>query len=70
MRREHFVAGRSIKRLVRETVLSKNTIRGALRSDTPPRYQRPSRPGLLEPFKPEIHRLLKDDPKFTGVVCV
>ena len=67
LRREHFVAGKSIKRLVRETGLSKNTIRRALRSETPPSYQRASRAGILEAFKPEIHRLLREDPKLTGV---
>jgi transposase len=67
LRREHFVAGKSIKRLVRETGLSKNTIRRALRSETPPRYERSSAPGVLEAFKPEIHRLLKADPKLPGV---
>jgi transposase len=67
LRREHFVAGKSIKRLVRETGLSKNTIRRALRSETPPRYQRASRAGVLEAFKPEIHRLLADDPRLPGV---
>lgn len=67
LRREHFVAGKSIKRLVRETGLSKNTIRRALRSESPPRYERASGPGVLEAFKPEIHRLLKDDPKLPGV---
>lgn len=67
LRREHFVAGKSIRRLVRETGLSKNTVRRALRSETPPRYQRAPRQGVLEPFKPEIHRLLADDPKLPGV---
>jgi transposase len=67
LRREHFVAGKTIKRLVRETGLSKNTIRRALRSETPPRYERASRAGVLEEFKPEIHRLLAEDPKLPGV---
>ena len=67
LRREHFVAGKSIKRLVREMGLSKNTIRRALRSETPPSYRRASQAGILEEFKPEIHRLLRDDPKLTGV---
>jgi transposase len=67
LRREHFVAGKSIKRLVRETGLSKNTIRRALRSETPPRYQRAPRAGVLEEFKPEIHRLLAEDPSLPGV---
>jgi transposase len=67
LRREHFVAGKSIKRLVRETGLSKNTIRRALRSETPPSYQRTPRVRVLEPFKDEIHRLLTEDPKLPGV---
>ena len=67
LRREHFVAGKSIKRLVRETGLSKNTIRRALRSEGPPSYQRAPKTRILEPFKPEIHRLLAEDPKLPGV---
>jgi transposase len=67
LRREHFVAGKSIKRLVRETGLSKNTIRRALRSEQPPRYQRAPRARVLEECKPEIHRLLTGDPRLPGV---
>lgn len=67
LRREHFVGGKSIKQLARSTGLSRNTIRRALRSEVPPGYRRAPRAGVLEPFKPEIHRLLKDDPKLPGV---
>jgi transposase len=67
LRREHFVGGKSIKELARATGLSRNTIRRALRTDTPPAYRRPLKAGVLEPFKPEIHRLLIDDPKLPGV---
>ena len=67
LRREHFVGGKSIKRLVCETGLSKNTVRRALGSEVPPSYQRPARAGVMEPFKDEIHRLLRDDPKLPGV---
>lgn len=67
LRREHFVAGKSIKELARTTGLSRNTIRRALRSDGPPGYRRTSQPSVLEPFKPEIHRLLKADPDLPGV---
>ena len=67
LRREHFVAGKSIKALARTTGLSRNTIRRALRSETPPGYRRAPKAGVLDPFKAEIHRLLKDDPKLTGV---
>ena len=44
LRREHFVAGTSIKELARSTGLSHNTIRRALRSETPPSYQQTPRP--------------------------
>jgi transposase len=67
LRREHFVAGKSIKELVRETGLSRNTIRKALRSDRPPVYERATAPRVLDAFKSEIHRLLAQDPKLPGV---
>jgi transposase len=67
LRREHFVAGKSIKELARSTGLSRNTIRRALRSERPPSYVRAPRASVLEPFKAEIHRLLKSDPKLSGV---
>jgi transposase len=67
LRREHFVGGKSIKALARSTGLSRNTIRRALRSDRPPSYERAPRSSVLEPFEPEIHRLLKADPKLPGV---
>ena len=67
LRREHFVRGVSIKELARRTGLSRNTIRKALRSDAPPAYRREPAGSMLDPFKDEIHRLLRDDPKLTGV---
>ncbi len=66
LRREHFVKGVGVKELVRRTGLDRNTIRRALRSDEPPGYRRPPRPSKLDPFKDEIHRLLKEDPKLPG----
>ena len=59
LRREHFVRGVSIKELARRTGLSRNTIGLALRSESPPRYERPVRPSKLDPFKEEIHELLR-----------
>jgi transposase len=67
LRREHFVRGVGIKELVRRTGLSRNTVRAALRSDEPPVFRCPERPSKLDPFKDEIHRLLKDDPMLSGV---
>lgn len=67
LRREHFVRQVPIKELARRYGIDRNTVRRALRSDRPPRYCRPSRPSKLEPFKDEIHELLRRDPKLTGV---
>jgi transposase len=67
LRREHFVRRVSIKELVRRTGLSRNTVRLALRSESPPRYERTPAPSKLDPFKEEIHELLRRDPKLPGV---
>ena len=67
LRREHFVGGKSIKELARSTGLSRNTIRRALRSESPPGYKRAPKTSVLDPFKDEVHRLLKADPKLPGV---
>jgi transposase len=67
LRREHFVRGVSIKKLVRRTGLSRNTIRKALRSDEPPAYRREPAGSMLDPFRDEIHGLLKDDSTLPGV---
>jgi transposase len=66
LRREHYVRGVSIKELARRTGMSRNTVRSALRSATAPRYSRPAAGSKLDPFKDEIHRLLKADPRMPG----
>ena len=67
LRREHFVRGVSIKELMRRAGLARNTIRTALRSEAPPGLRCPERPSKLDPFKEEIHELLRGDPKLPGV---
>jgi transposase len=67
LRREHFVRQVPIKELARCYGIDRNTVRRALRSDRPPGYERPQRPSKLDPFKDEIHRLLRRDAKLTGV---
>jgi transposase len=66
LRREHFVRGVSIKALARRTGLSRNTIRSALRSPEPPRYARAPAGSKLDPFKDEIHGLLRQEPELPG----
>src|SRR5205823_9060557 len=60
IRRMHFVAGLSIKEIARRTGRDRSTIRRALRSQEPPRYRRAERPSKLDPFREEIHRLLRE----------
>ncbi len=67
LRREHFVRGVSIKELARRTGLARNTVRTALRAEAPPGFRLPDRPSKLDPFKDEIHDLLRRDPKLSGV---
>jgi transposase len=66
IRRMYFVGRLSIKEIVRRSGHSRNTIRRALRSGEPPRYRRPPRPSKLDPFREEIHRLLRSDARLPG----
>lgn len=63
IRRMKFVEGRSIREIHRLTGYHRDTIRSALESDEPPRYERQPRPSKLDPFKGEIHAQLRDDPR-------
>lgn len=67
LRREHFVRGVVIKELARRYGVDRNTVRRALRSDEPPPYHRPAAGSKLDPFKEEIHELLRGDPGLSGV---
>jgi transposase len=67
LRREHFVRGVGIKELARRYGIDRNTVRRAVRSQAPPRYQRAPAASKLDPFKEEIHELLRQDPRMPGV---
>lgn len=66
IRRMHFIGGVSIKEIARRTGRDRNTVRAALRATEAPRYSRAPGPSKLDPFRDEIHRLLKVDPKLPG----
>jgi len=67
LRRLHFVAGVSIRELQRRTGLGRNTVRRALRAERPPGYVRRVGASKLDPFKDEIQRLLREDPRLPGI---
>ena len=63
IRREHFVQGKSIRRVARESGCSRTTVRKALRDSGVPVYRRtaPKRYPALEPVIPLIDNWLKED---------
>jgi transposase len=66
IRRLYFVKRLSIKEIARRTGRDRNTVRKALRSSEAPRYRRPPRPSKLDPFRDEVHRLLREEPRLPG----
>lgn len=63
IRRMNRVERLSIREIHRRTGLHRETIRRALSDDRPPRYRRKGAPSMLDPFKDEIERLLRSDPR-------
>lgn len=66
LRRDYLVHKIPIKELARRTGLSRNTVRNAVRSSEPPRYERTPQGSKLDPFKEEIKRLLREEPTLPG----
>jgi transposase len=67
IRRLHFIEKVPIREISRRLGVHRDTVRRAVRSADPPRYTRTVVPSILDPFKDEIHRLLKDDPRLPVV---
>ena len=63
IRRAHFIEGVGIRALARRTGLERQTVRRALRSDAPPRYERGPVASKLDAHKEEIHWLLRAEPR-------
>jgi transposase len=68
IRRMREVQGFSIREIARRTGHDRNTVRRALRRQGPPVYCRPPRPSLLDPHKPRILELLREDPGIPSCV--
>ena len=68
IRRLGLSEGVSIKEIVRRTGIARNTVRSALRSAEPPGYARPAKGSAVDPFEPEIRRLLITDPCIPATV--
>lgn len=68
IRELHFAEKMGKKAIARELGISKNTVKKAIASTGPPRYARPTRPSAVDPFVPEIHKLLKTTPTMAATV--
>ena len=68
IRRLHRAEGVAIKEIVRRLGISRNTVRKALASDEPPKYQRKSKGSIVDPFVPQIRQLLADSPRMPATV--
>ena len=58
IRRLHRAEGLPIKQIARIRNVSRNTVRAALRSDGPPRYERAPKGSVADGFEPRIRELL------------
>ena len=68
IRRLHRAEAVSIKEISRRLKLSRNTVRAALRSASPPRYERRHKPSAVDSVEPQIRQLLQDHPRMPSTV--
>jgi transposase len=68
VRRLHRAEEMPIKTIARVMGISRNTVRAALRSDGPPRYQRGLRGSVVDEVEPRIRELLQAWPTMPATV--
>ena len=67
IRQLHHVMGLSQRAIARRLGVHRKTVWRAIHAREVPRYRRPPRPSLLDPYKPLIERLLWEEPKLSAV---
>jgi transposase len=68
IRRLHRAESMGVKAIARRMGLARNTVRVAVRSDTPPRYERTLQGSIVDAVEPEIRMLLRDTPDMPATV--
>lgn len=68
IRRLHRAEGVPIKEVARRLGVARNTVRAALASDGPPRYERAPRGSVVESYEPRIRGLLMEYPSMPATV--
>ncbi len=70
IRRLHRAEGMAIRAIARRMKVSKNTVKRALASHEPPRYQRRSRGSAVDELEPQIRALLAEFPEMPTTVIM
>lgn len=68
IRRLNKAEGMGIKAIARHLAVARNTVRDALRSDQPPRYERAPRGSVVDAVEAEIKELLREFPTMPATV--
>ena len=68
IRRLHRAEGVPIKEIARRLGVARNTVRAALSSDRPPKYERAPRGSVADAYEPQIRGLLKEWPRMPAPV--
>ena len=68
IRRLHRAEGVPIKEIVRRLGVARNTVRAALASDRPPKYERAPRGSVADAFEPQVRALLAEWPRMPAPV--
>jgi len=68
IRRLHRAEGVPIKEIARRLGVARNTVRAALASDRPPKYERVRRGSVADAYEPRVRALLAQWPRMPGPV--
>ena len=68
IRRLHRAEGVPIKEIARRLGVARNTVRAALASDRPPKYERVRRGSVADAYEPQVRALLVAWPRMPGPV--
>jgi transposase len=68
IRRLHHAEGVPIKEIVRRLGVARNTVRAALASDRPPKYERELKGSVADAYEPQVRALLREWPTMPSPV--